>query len=204
MRPTLPKLHAVTDRVVLGLPDLSTRAQQIGRSANVALHARARGLPGRRLYALATGLAEAAQAGGAHLFVNDRVDVAVIAGADGVHLPSRGLPVAAARRIAGSRWIGCSAHSVDEARRRAAEGADYVFLGPIWETSSHPERLPLGPETIGHARPARVIAIGGVTPQRVSTCLEAGAYGVAAVSALWGAPDPGAVALEMLLLLEEW
>jgi thiamine-phosphate diphosphorylase len=204
VRPALPKLHAVTDGVMHGLPDLSTRAQQIGCTANVALHARAGDLSGRRLYALATELGEAARAGGARLFVNDRVDVAVIVGADGVHLPSAGLPVPATRRIAGSRWIGCSTHSADEARRRAAEGADYVFLGPIWETPSHPQRRPLGPETIDHAQPARVIAIGGVTPQRVSTCLEAGAYGVAAVSALWGAPDPGAAALEMLLLLEQW
>ncbi len=78
-------------------------------------------------------------------------------------------------------------------------GADYVFLGPIWETSSHPGVPGLGLEAIAAARPARVIAIGGVTPARAAACLEAGAWGVAAISALWLADDPGAAAEAFLL-----
>ncbi len=136
------------------------------------------------------------------LFVNDRADLARALGAAGVHLPSRGLSVADARRLLGSdAVIGRSTHSAAEARTAWNEGADYVFLGPIWETSSHPGRPALGPAVIERAAPARVIAIGGVTPARVEQCLNAGAWGVAAISALWMAADPAAMAEHMLLCL---
>ncbi len=136
------------------------------------------------------------------LFVNDRADLVPWLGAAGVHLPSRGLSVADARRLLGPDvLIGRSTHSAPEARAAWDEGADYVFLGPIWETRSHPGRAALGPAAIEHAAPARVVAIGGVTPARVEQCRSAGAWGVAAISALWMAPDSGAVAKRMLLCL---
>jgi thiamine-phosphate pyrophosphorylase len=139
---------------------------------------------------------------GAHVFVNDRADVALLAGARGIHLPADGLPTDRVRDLVGPDvWIGRSVHAPEEARRAAEAGADYVFLGPIWETPSHPGRPGLGPGIIEHAQPARVVAIGGVTPDRVASCLDAGAYGVAAVSALWTAGDPGSAAATMLLLL---
>lgn len=198
MIPPLPRIHAVTDDAVLQLPDFAIRAQALGKPGSIALHARSRAAGGRRLTELARMLAETE----APVFVNDRADVAKIVGAAGVHLPAAGLPIAAARRIAGpDSLIGRSTHTADEANRAADEGADYVFLGPIWETGSHPDRVPLGPEVIAHAHSARVIAIGGITPQRARICRDAGAYGVAAISALWHAPDPGSVATAILLSL---
>ncbi len=209
MSTPLPRLHAITNSDILALSDLTERATVIGRSPDVALHARAPGVPGRMLVEFAEVLLRATSVGGARLFVNDRVDVALLAGAEGVHLPAGGLPISKVRALVGpDRWIGRSTHSPAEAQRAADEGADYVFLGPIWETPSHPgqgqgrERPGIGVTAIEQVRAVRIIAIGGITPDRVAHCLDAGAYGVAAITSLWRAPDPGSAAAEMLLLLE--
>ncbi len=181
-------------------PDLAPSARAVTQAGAVALHARSPGLDGRRLLDLARLLERAVAGTSSVLLVNDRVDVARVVGAAGVHLPAAGLPVPEARRLLGpGALIGRSAHSPEEARQAHAEGADYVFLGPIWETASHPGTRPLGPDAIAQCTPARVIAIGGITPLRAGLCREAGAYGVAVISAVWNAPDPGGVAREILL-----
>jgi thiamine-phosphate diphosphorylase len=185
-------------------PDVASRARVLAQAGPVALHARAPGLDGRALVELARVLATAVRGTDSLLFVNDRVDVARVVRSRGVHLPAGGLPVAFARRILGPEaLIGRSAHSTEEARRAQAEGADYVFLGPIWETASHPGRKPLGPDAISQCAPARVIAIGGITAQRAPVCRDAGAYGVAVISAVWDAPDPGGSVGEILLSFGE-
>ncbi len=144
----------------------------------------------------------AARAAQARVFVNDRADVALLVGAHGIHLPADGLSVSQVRSMVGpDMWIGRSAHDADEAIQAADDGADYVFLGPIWETPFHPGRPGIGVQTIERTQPARIIAIGGVRADRVEQCVNAGAYGVAAISALWQADDPGSVAAAMLLLL---
>lgn len=223
----LPRLHAVMDDRIAALPNVEELARAIATSSQVAVHLRAPAFPGRRFFELAERLKAALAPSGALLFINDRVDVALGCGAAGVHLPGHGLPVAAARRLLGAEcFIGRSVHAAGEATGAAAapslpspaaeaggaaEGggageaagaADYVFLGPIWQTASHPGRPPLGVEAIAAAQPARVIAIGGITPERAAECRKAGAYGVAAIRALWDARDPGAAAREMLLSLE--
>jgi thiamine-phosphate diphosphorylase len=195
----VPRLHAVTDRQVLSLPDFATRARAIAAAGDVALHARAGSVDARQLIALANLLLET----GALVLVNDRADVAPLVAAGGVHLPAAGLPVGDVRAMLGPDvLIGRAAHSASEAREAHEAGADYVFLGPIWPTASHPERVPLGVDAIAAAAPARVVAIGGVTPARAAACREAGAWGVAAISALWRASDSGAAAQEFLLSLE--
>ena len=202
MTPDLPRLHALTDAVVLGRDDFALRASALARSRAVAMHARAPGLSARRLIAVTGMLRAAAASTGAAVFVNDRVDVARIAGVQGVHLPADGLPTPAVRALVGTgTWIGRSAHGVAEAQSALDAGADYVFLGPIWQTDSHPDRPGLGPGAIAAVGSPRVIAIGGITPTRVTVCRAAGAYGVAAISALWSAADPAAAADEMLVLL---
>lgn len=203
MNSGVPLLHAVTPIDAPDRAGIDASAAAMARGPEVALHARAPGAPGRILTELADRLRRATEGTGTRLFVNDRADVAEIVEADGVHLPATGLPTAMVRTLVGPEvWIGRSVHGPEEAMEAVEEGADYVFLGPIWETASHPGRRALGPDAIARALPARVVAIGGVTPQRVSQCLDAGAYGVAAVSALWGAKDPGSVVDAMLLLLE--
>jgi thiamine-phosphate pyrophosphorylase len=196
----LPVLHVVTNDEIARRPHLASGARDVAQAGAVALHARAPGSDGRALLELARVLGTAVADTDSLLLVNDRVDVARVVGSRGVHLPAGGLPVADARRILGPRaLIGRSAHSAEEARRAQAEGADYVFLGPIWETASHPGRKPLGPEALAQCAPARVIAIGGITAERAPVCREAGAYGVAVITAVWNAADPGGAAREILL-----
>jgi thiamine-phosphate pyrophosphorylase len=195
----VPRLHAVTDRQVLSLPDFATRARAIAAAGDVALHARAGSVDAQQVLALANLLLET----GALVLVNDRADVVPLVAAGGVHLPAAGLPIGTVREMLGPDvLIGRSTHSASEAREAHAAGADYVFLGPIWPTASHPDRAPLGVDVIAAAVPARIVAIGGVTPARTAQCREAGAWGVAAISALWGVEDSGAAAARFLVSLE--
>jgi thiamine-phosphate pyrophosphorylase len=200
MKAPVPRVHAVTDDGVASQPDLARIAGALAVSADIALHARAPGWEARRLIALTRTLSEAAAPRGARVLVNDRVDVARLCPVDGVHLPEEGLPIPIARDLLGPEaLIGQSVHSRAAARAAADRGADYVILGPIWETTSHPGRAPLGPAAVDATLPIPVIAIGGITPERARICREAGAWGVAAISALWRASDPGSAVCAMLL-----
>ena len=200
MTRSLPKLHAVTNNSILELPDYLDRASALALGRYVALHIRCAGCTGKRLTELVEQTTTACAGTDATILVNDRAYVARLTGAAGVHLPAAGLPVAAARALLGSdALIGRSTHSAAEAQGAAAEGADYVFLGPIWHTRSHPEREPIGLDPISAVKGIPVFAIGGVTPERVRLALEAGAHGVAAISSLWSAADPRAAAESMLL-----
>jgi len=124
--------------------------------------------------------------------INDRADIALGLGADGVHLRADSLPVAVARRLLGAdRLIGISAHSADDVARAESDGADFAVLGPIYETPSKREYgSPIGLRALEEAgRRCRlpVFAIGGITVARVAEVRRAGAYGVAAVSAMLSA-----------------
>jgi thiamine-phosphate pyrophosphorylase len=199
-----PIIYAVTDDRVLALPDFPERARALALGPDLALVLRAR-WPGGLLLQLADQLKALAAASGTRLLIHDRLDVARLAGAHGLHLPSHGLPVAAARADLGAAWlVGRSTHTPAEAAAALSDGADYVFLGNIWETATHPSRAPLGPAAITTAvtavtAPSAVIAIGGVTPDRAAQARAAGAHGVAAVRALWDAADPAAAARALLL-----
>ncbi|CAM3341745.1 thiamine phosphate synthase [Rhodothermus bifroesti] len=112
----------------------------------------------------------------------------------GVHVGLRGPSVAEARRQVGSQLLlGYSAHDVASAQQAASEGADYVVFSPVFATRSKPERPPAGLEALKAVCQnvcIPVVALGGITPERVSDCLQQGAYGVAVVSAILEAPDP--------------
>ena len=114
-----------------------------------------------------------------------RPDLALAAGAAGVNLPEGDLPVAAARNLLGpDRIIGRSVHSVGGAVAAAAEGADFVLFGPVFETPTHRGRLALGTSALAEAARAvtiPVLAIGGVDRERAAACLAAGAAGYAAI-----------------------
>jgi thiazole tautomerase (transcriptional regulator TenI) len=117
-----------------------------------------------------------------------------------VQLAKDDLTPADARRVLSRGWIGRSVHSIEEADAAVREGADFLVVGSIYRTASHPGRSAVGlrlvREAAGLSRP--VIAIGGITPERAIEVKEAGAYGVAAISALWLASDPAAATLAML------
>ena len=202
MRP-LPRVHAITDAAVLALPDFGARAAAIAAAGPaIALHARDRTAGGAALAAAASRLAALARPPEAMLLVNGRPDVAAACGAAGVQLAAGDLAPADARRICGG-LIGRSVHSENEARVAADEGADFVIAGSVYPTATHPDRAPGGLALIRSCLRAGlpVIAIGGVTAARAAELRDAGAWGVAAISALWGAADPAAATLR---LLEPW
>lgn len=178
-----PRLHLVTSDEVLRDEGFVDSAERViaAYGAAVAVHLRGHGLSGSVLHALAERLLEAASRSGAMLLVNDRVDVALACGAPGVQLGRRSLPVAEARRLLGAdALIGYSAHAADEALDAGRESADFIVLGTIFPTASHPGE-----------------------PARVGAVLEAGAYGVAVLGGVWHAADPVGAARRYLEVLEE-
>lgn len=202
--PTLAsRLLLVTDR-------LQTRGRPLVRVLSSALAAgvlaiqlRERDLSSRDLLRLAQEVHQLTTASGAQLLINDRVDVALALGGVGVHLRANSLPLTTARKILGlQRLIGISTHSVEEAVRAEAEGADYVVLGPIYETPSKTiYGAPLGVRTLEEAcRVVRVpiLGIGGVTAARADEIRRAGAFGVAVVTAVLGAGDVEHATRELL------
>lgn len=168
------------------------RAAVAGGAAAVQL--RAKGLPPRDLLGLAGEMAAVCRDAGRLFLVNDRADVALAAGAHGVHLGQDDLPAAIARRIIGSALIlGVSAGTVAEARRAEADGADYVGVGSILATGSKDDAgEPIGFDglrAIAAAVRIPVIAIGGLGLDTVGQAIAAGPVGVAVMSAVTRAPD---------------
>jgi thiamine-phosphate pyrophosphorylase len=158
-----------------------------------AVQLRAPGLTGRALFDAAKQLVEVAHAAGAQLVVNDRVDVAQATGADGVHLPSTGLPPASARRLGGDAFlVGVSTHARGEAEAAQAGGADYVVFGPVYFTPSKAAYgAPVGLAALGDVARAvalPVFALGGVDVARAVECVAAGAR-VACIGAVLGQAD---------------
>lgn len=155
------------------------------------------------VYRLVERLLPSVRETGAVLMVNDRVDVAMALGADGVHLTRKSLPPGEVRALVGSTMrIGISCHSIADVREAVAGEVDFVVLGPIYATPSKaPYGPPLGVDALRQARsicPLPILAIGGVNARRVPEVVEAGADGVAVISAVLAAPDPEAAASEIL------
>ena len=200
MRP-LPRLHAVTDAAVIAADDFPVRAAAIAAAGPaVALHARDRRASGAALTRVARRLVALAGPPEAAVFVNARPDVAQAVGAQGVQLGGADLRPAEARASFPRGWIGRSVHSAEEAEEAAREGADYLLVGNVHETASHPGRPPAGLALVRRAAALGlpVIAIGGMDAGRAAAARDQGAYGVAALAALWRAPDPAAAALALL------
>jgi thiamine-phosphate diphosphorylase len=203
MRP-LPRLHAYTDARVLGFEDFAVRAAAIAAAGpGVAIHARNRSATAAELTRVTQRLIALARPPQASVFVNARPDIATALGAQGVQLSRHDLPAVEVRRAFGGGWkgwIGVSVHSVAEANEAWAADADFLVAGNVYETTSHAGRPPAGPELV--ARLAKgglpVIAIGGITADRAREVQQAGAYGVAAISALWESNDPAAEATRFL------
>lgn len=190
----LPPIHLLTDDRILARDGLDVVARWLLRSGGprVALHLRGPATSGRRLAECAAKLAPVAAEAGATLVVNDRVDVARAAGLDHVQLGQRSLEVGDARRVLGDGGrVGVSVHGDDEAR--AAAAADWLVVGTLWETPSHPGRPGAGParlREVAQVSDLPMVGVGGVTPERVRAVKAAGGAGVAILSGVWSAPDP--------------
>jgi thiamine-phosphate pyrophosphorylase len=203
MRP-LPRLHAVTNADVLSMEDLGVRAAAIASlGPSVALHVRDHAAGGAQLARVTRRFLSLARPPEAAVLVNGHPDIARALGAQGVQLRATDLAPADARSVLGPGWIGCSVHSPKEAETAIREGADFLLVGQVYPSASHRETQPVGPDIIRECATlgVPVIAIGGITSERALDMKEAGAYGVAAISALWRAVDSAAAAVA---LLEPW
>jgi thiamine-phosphate pyrophosphorylase len=154
-------------------------------------------LPAGELVDLARQL-KLAIAGKGKLVINDRADVAQAVEGVGLHMPENGLPTRAGKHLMGRyEIVGRSVHSVDAAKTAAAEGAEYVIIGTIFKSASHPDGKPVGAGIITEATKDSsfpVLAIGGITADNAAEVIKAGAAGVAVKSAITQAEDPKAAA----------
>ncbi len=202
-RSALGPLYLITDRRTLPAgADLvaAVDAALAGLPAGAAVvQLREKELDDRALLELCDRLIAVTRPRGCPLLVNDRVDVALCAGADGVHLPEAGLDVATARRLGGDRFvIGASTHSADAAAARVAAGADLVVCGPVWPTPSKPTSTGIGVDglravatAVAAAGPGKLYALGGVDrPERARDAITAGAHGVAGIRGFLAGADP--------------
>ena len=200
--PSLPHpiVALVTDRNLAGGTDaLVTAVAQAVESGVNLVQMREKDLPDAMQLELAQRLREATN-GRALLFINDSVSIAEASMADGVQLTAQSRSVASARaRAARPLLIGRSVHGVDEAREAASQGADLLVVGTIYASPTHPGQQPAGVGLVGWCAQAGrpVVGIGGVTAQNAGAVMEAGASGVAVISAVLGAPHPGDAASQL-------
>jgi thiamine-phosphate pyrophosphorylase len=149
--------------------------------------------PGRDFLAAARTIAEMCRKRGAILIVNDRVDIAILANAHGVHLGQTDLPLDAARRIAGpDKLIGISTHNVEQARGAEDGGADYIGFGPMYPGGLRNNAAGVGLDNLRAIRAAvkiPIVAIGGITETGIAETLAAGADAVAIITDVVNAPD---------------
>lgn len=195
---TFPRLHVLVDSVRLAEAALAGGAP--------AIQVRCKDGTDRRRLALVGAIADRCAAAGALCLINDRVDLALAADADGVHVGAEDLPVEVVRRrLPADFVVGGTARDPDTARRLVAEGATYLGVGPTYPTSSKtglPGPIGLaGVAAVARAVDVPVIAIAGITAARVPEVLAAGAHGVAVIGAVAGAPDPVAATAELVAVL---
>jgi len=201
-----PCLMLVTDRARLRGRDIEAVVSLAVSGGVNAVQLREKDLPAADLYHTAIALHSVLR-GRALLLVNDRLDVALACGADGVHLPESGLPGKPARELAGeSCLVGRSVHSADAARRAEEDGLDYVICGTVFETASKLGQPGAGLSLVREvATTVRlpVIAIGGIRPENVREVIEAGADGVAVIGAVLDADDPQRAAEDLRRALDD-
>lgn len=187
------EIHLITDRKKTR-GDLSRMVRAALAGGVDRIQVREKSAPARVLYDAALELLPHVEEAGASLLVNDRVDVALACGAAGVHLAARSLPPDAARRLLGEGpLLGCSVHSLREAREAAEAGADYVTFGHVYPTSSKPGLPPRGLVELAEiveSVEVPVLAVGGIDESNVGEVLSTGASGVAVISTISEAPDP--------------
>jgi len=196
------RMHAVRLYVLITAElcraDWLATAEAALRGGTTCVQLREKSLDGGELLSRARRLRALTDRYGALLIMNDRPDIARLAGADGVHVGQTDLSVGDVRRSAGGELlVGKSTHTLEEFRAALAELPDYVAIGPMFATDTKPQEHIAGIETLRAVRPLTelpVVAIGGITPQRASAVREAGATALAACAAVIGAADPEAAA----------
>jgi thiamine-phosphate pyrophosphorylase len=210
VKPPLGRLHVITDTTLqdrFSHVDLARLAAAAG--ADAVQFREKRAWPTRALVETACAMRSALRGTATCLVVDDRVDVALAAGARAVHLGRNDLDVATARRLLGAdALIGGTANSLEEALGVAVTDVDYLGVGPVFGTRSKASPAPPlglgGFRAIVEAVPKPVIAIGSVTAERVTALLDAGAHGVAVISAVVCQSDPAAATREFREAIDAW
>jgi thiamine-phosphate pyrophosphorylase len=197
------RLFLVTDRHQTNGRPLVPLLQQVLAVGMPVIQLRERDLSARELMTLAREVQAVTDSRRSQLLINDRIDVALALKGVGVHLRSNSLPVSAARQLLGPRrLLGISVHTVDEGLLAQSQGADYIILGPVYETPSKKMfGQPLGIHTLEKACGLvriPIIGIGGVTAARAREMRCAGAFGAAVITAILGAADVESATRELL------
>jgi len=198
----VPDLYAILDRTAAAGRDLVPILDAVIAGGCRMVQLREKEWPSGKLLPLAERMRARCHAAGVTFVVNDRVDLALVLGADGIHLGQEDLPPQAVRPLLRSGMIlGVSTHSIEQARAALAAGADYVAAGSIFPTATKPGFELVGIElirTLGAEMRVPLIAIGGITAANVRAVIQAGADGVAVISALCSAADPEAETRRLL------
>lgn len=204
----LPRLFMVTRSRGFSSPrtQLLNLVRTVVTQSDVIIQLREKHLAPPAALELALELSETVRQNGSILTINERFDIALAAGAGGVHLPENACPADAVRASCPGLLIGQSVHSSDAAMRAEREGADYLLFGPVFET---PLKKRYGPpqgldrlEEVCRLTGLPVFAIGGITPASLRACLDRGAYGIAAMSLFCDALEPEKIVEQLVTALE--
>lgn len=184
----LPRLYMVSNNPASPYPEkeLPGLVRSITANLPAIIQLREKHLDAKHLYELALLVKHHLHDANSLLFINERFDITLAAGADGTHFPENSCPLKAAKAAAPDPLAGKSAHSLESALSAEAEGADYLIFGPVFET---PSKKQYGPpigleklEKVCRNVSIPVYAIGGITPANTPSCIDHGAYGIAALS----------------------
>lgn len=205
----LPRLYVVTDWHQTGEDEFLQILGDIIPERGMMIQIRERDLGTRELLQFVEAVYRLARPFRVPCLINDRVDLVLATGAAGVHLRADSMPTKEARKCLGAGYlIGKSVHSAEEVVQSEQEGADFVVLGPVYETPSKRQYgPPLGVRVIHEASERCTIpvyAIGGMTPARVENVMAAGAAGVAVVSSIFQAASPREAVTAYSALLRQW
>jgi len=204
-RLVLPRLYVILDAGLLTVPETEC-AQKLAAAGVRLLQYRNKRASARELFESSTKLVLLLAPLKVSVVVNDRADVAALAGADGVHVGQEDLEAEKARQVVGpEKLVGVSTHNLEQFQRAAASSADYIAVGPIFATGtkSNPDPV-VGTEFIRKIRPLTdkpIVAIGGITLELAPGIIESGADSVAVISDILGAPEPGMRARQYIDLL---
>lgn len=190
-------LYVILDRTASRGRDLREILDGVIAGGGHLVQYREKEWPSRRCLPLLEDLRQRAKQAGVSFVVNDRLDLALAVEADGLHLGQDDLPASVARRLLpSSMFLGVSTHSLAEARQAEQDRADYVAVGSIYPTATKPEFQLVGLDLLRAVRPqvkVPLVGIGGITADNAARVIEAGADGVAVISAVCGARDPAEV-----------
>lgn len=206
MRLVLPRLYVILDAALITSPERDC-ALSLAEAGVRLLQYRNKSAPARQYLESSQGLCETLLPHGVSFFVNDRPDVAFLAGASGLHVGQDDLDVEQARLVVGhDKLVGVSTHNLEQFERAAASSADYIAVGPIFSTSSKANPDPVvGLDLLRKVRKLTgkpIVAIGGITLERAVATIEAGADSVAVISGILSAPDSALRARQYIETLE--